>query len=182
MVCPVPSIVSVCTIAGRPLPTSVIVPLTLKLIVSVPVPAMQLLSLLVLLLLAFSMAPRRLHSPEVPGSAVVLTVIVLPPACSPDWVRTRQTGASTISRATSNPGRTIALEALRLQPTADDKARAKHLGGISVLSLRFQLLYRCDDLPVHAFRPVSVQRPFPRRLRRPSQTISSLPGRWRIRC
>src|SRR5208282_3086854 len=45
---------------------------------------------------------------------------------SPDWVRTRKIGASTISSATSNPGRTIALEALRLQPSARVKARARH--------------------------------------------------------
>src|SRR5208282_5676318 len=129
-VCPVPSIVRVFTIAGRPLPTSVIVPLTLKLIVSVPVPAAQSPLVVSDLALALSIASRRVQNPlpeVVAGSVVLLTVIVLPLACSPDWVRTTYTGASAMSIATSNPGRTIASEALRPDATAGDKARAKRL-------------------------------------------------------
>src|SRR5580658_4358859 len=48
----------------------------LKTIRSRPVPAAQLLSELVLLLLAFSIEPRRLHSEEFPESSRVLTVMI----------------------------------------------------------------------------------------------------------
>src|SRR5208283_19008 len=44
-------------------------------------------------------------------------------------------GASTISIATSNPGRTIALEALRLQPSARVKVRAKDLEAASIFAV-----------------------------------------------
>lgn len=81
MACPVASIVKlpgeVLAIAGRVL-LSAIVPLTLKLIVSWPVPAAQVLLASEVLLLALLIAARRLHSEEVPGSSRVLTIIVLP--------------------------------------------------------------------------------------------------------
>ena len=120
MFSPLPSIVGVFWIAGSVLPI-VIVPLTLKLIVSVPVPTTQsppvvsLLGLLVLLI-----ASRRLHepSPEVLESLSVLTVIVLPPACSSDWITMTHKGASTTSRIISSPGRTTALETLVIKATA----------------------------------------------------------------
>jgi hypothetical protein len=128
--CPVASIVKlpgeVFVIAGSAL-LSVISPLTLKLIVSWPVPAAQVLLASEPLLLALFIAERRLHSVELPGSSVVLTVIVLPLASSPDWLRNRQTGAITSSRTASKPGRTIALEATRTDAAARDKNRGKLL-------------------------------------------------------
>src|SRR5271163_430298 len=128
MPCPVASIVKlpgeVLAIAGSVL-ASVISPLTLKLIVSCPVPAAQVLLASEVLLLALLIAARRLHSEGFPGSSVVLTMIVLPPACSSDWITMTHTGANTISSATSNPGRTIAFEALRLNATTRTRTRAK---------------------------------------------------------
>jgi hypothetical protein len=76
--------------SGRVLPR-VIVPLTLKLIVSVPVPAAQSPPDVSDLTFALLIASRRVQNPlpeVVAGSVVLLTVIVLPLACSPDWVRT----------------------------------------------------------------------------------------------
>ncbi len=74
---PLPSIVRVFWIAGRLLP-SLIVPLTLKMMVSVPVPhGTGAIGGREILLLALLIAARRLHSVEVPGSAMVLTLIVL---------------------------------------------------------------------------------------------------------
>ncbi len=114
MACPVASIVKLpgegFAIAGSVL-LSVIPPLTLKLMVSCPVPAAQVLLASEVLLLALLIAARRLHSVGVPGSSVVLTVIVLPVACSSDWIMMTDTGTSTTSKTISNPGRTIALEA-----------------------------------------------------------------------
>jgi hypothetical protein len=69
----------------------VIVPLMLKLIVSFPVPAAQSPPVVSDSALALSIASRRVQNllPEVlAGSVALLTVIVLPVACSPDWVRT----------------------------------------------------------------------------------------------
>jgi hypothetical protein len=132
MVCPVPSIVKlpdeVFATAGRVLP-SVIVPLTLKLMVSVPVPTMQSPPVVsVPGLLALLIASRRVQNPlpeVLAGSVVLLTSIILTPACSSDRTRTTQTGAITISRAISNPGRAMALEALALQAIAKQRPRSK---------------------------------------------------------
>jgi hypothetical protein len=165
MLSPLPSIVRLVpeVMAGRVLPRVIVPapPVTLKLMVTGPVVAVGQSKSVSSIpgLSALRIASRRVQNPlpeVLTGSVVFFTVIVLVLACSSDWITMAHTGASTMSRATSNPGRTIALEALRLQPTADDEARAKHLAGISVLSLRFQLLYRCHGLPVQGFRPVSV--------------------------
>ena len=84
MVCPVPSIVKLFRIAGSVL-LSVIVPLRLKRIVSLPVPAAQSPPDVSDLLLALSIASRRVQNPlpeVLAGSVRWLTVIVLPLACS----------------------------------------------------------------------------------------------------
>src|ERR1039458_3718371 len=150
MLSPLPSIVRLVpeVMAGRVLPRGIVPapPGTLKLMVTGPVVAVGQSPSVSSIpgLSALRIASRRVQNklPEMlTGSVVLVTVIVLVLACSSDWITMAHTGASTMSSATSNPGRTIALEALRLQPTADDKARAKHLAGISVLSLRFQLPY-----------------------------------------
>src|SRR5277367_3083480 len=130
MPCPVASIVKlpgeVLAIAGSVL-ASVISPLTLKLIVSWPVPAAQVLLASEVLLLALLIAARRLHSLGVPGSSVVLTVIVLPVACSSDWIMITETGTSTTSKTISNPGRTIALETPKHDAIVRDKDRVQSL-------------------------------------------------------
>ena len=75
MVCPLPSIVKlpgeVFAIAGRVLP-SVIAPLTLKFMVSVPVPAAQLVEPDWFWLLALAIAARRSQVPAGPGSLGLL--------------------------------------------------------------------------------------------------------------
>jgi hypothetical protein len=70
--------------------------------------------------LVLLIASRRLHepSPELLESLSVLTVIVLPPACSSDWITMTHKGASTTSRTISSPGRTTALETLVIKATA----------------------------------------------------------------
>jgi len=80
----------------------------------VPVPAVQLLSEgLVPSLLAFSMAPCRLHSEELPGSSVVLTIIVLDVALTSVLINTTPIGTSAMSK-TMKAGR-AAPDQARLQ-------------------------------------------------------------------
>src|ERR1700722_13514600 len=128
--CPVASIVKLpgeaFAIAGSVL-LSAISPVALKLIVSWPVPAAQVLLASEILLFALFIAARRLHSVEFPGSSIVLTVIVLPLACSRDWLRKRQTGASTSRRTTSNPGLTLALDLPSPDGIARESPRATRL-------------------------------------------------------
>lgn len=101
--CPVPSIVKlpgeVFAIDGSVL-LSMIVPLTLKLILSVPVPAAHVLLVSEVLLFALLIAARKLHSEEVPGSSSVSTVIVLPVALTLGWIARMQIGARTVSNPT----------------------------------------------------------------------------------
>jgi len=85
---PVPSIVRVLAISGRVLPR-VIVPLTLKLIVSVPVPGAQSPPVVSDLALALLIASRRVQNllPEVLAGSVVLSTVMVLLACSADWLR-----------------------------------------------------------------------------------------------
>ena len=80
IVWPVPSISTVFAIAGSLLATA-IVPLTLKAIVSLPVPAAQSPLVVSDFALALLIASRRLHTPSLATleSSSVLTVIVLAP-------------------------------------------------------------------------------------------------------
>src|SRR5271168_966017 len=115
IVCPPPSIVRVFWIAGRLLP-SVMVPLTLKTIVSVPVPATQLPPVVSDLLLALLIAPRREQNPWKPRSLCVLTVIVA--ACSTDGISATQTGTSAKSIASERDRLANAAGALLLEALA----------------------------------------------------------------
>jgi hypothetical protein len=99
----------------------VIVPLTLKLIVSVPVPARQSPIVVSDLALALLIASRKVQNPLPDGlarSVALLTVIVLSLACSRGWVRTRQTGANTISNATRSAGRAKPADGRMLEAIA----------------------------------------------------------------
>ena len=57
----------------------------------------------------------------------MLTVIVLPVACSSDWIMMTDAGTSTTSKTISIPGRTIALETPKHDASVWDKDSDKRL-------------------------------------------------------
>jgi hypothetical protein len=128
MVGPVTSLVEllgdVFAIAGRGL-FSVIVPLTLKSIVSVPVPAAQSPSVVSDALLALLIASRRLHrpSPEVLSSLSVFTVMMLEVALRLVVKTKTLHGSRTASRAIMNLTDTRAPERPVSAESAPRKAR-----------------------------------------------------------
>src|ERR1035437_1956590 len=118
MVCPLPSTVRLCAIAGR-LPPIVIVPLTLKLIVSVPVAIAQAPPVVSEALFALLMASRRVQNPlpeMLAGSVGLLTVMMFEVALRPVVKNIRLHGSRTASRTTMNfsdvraPERLVSLE------------------------------------------------------------------------
>src|SRR5271166_3078323 len=73
--------------------------------VALPMPTAQSPPVVSVLLWALSIASRKSQKPlpdVVAESIRLLTVIVLAPACSPDWVRTMEIGKTTASRTTMN--------------------------------------------------------------------------------
>src|ERR1039457_2446662 len=122
MLCSVPSIVKLpgkaFAIAGSVLPI-VIVPLTMKLMVSVPVPAAHPFT--ATRVLAAVIASRRAQTPAEPGSAVVLTIIG--PDASGALGPNRTTPATAISpRTAAISKRTFA--ALKLATAMDFSPKA----------------------------------------------------------